>query len=99
MLVVQELTSAQLESEELGDCCGAPPAQRTDSPSCRRPTLARTVLVDNNPSSFRHQRLNGIPISNFFEDSGDVELQRLLPVLKALEGVPDVRPVVERLFL
>ena len=63
--------------------------------------LARTVLVDDSPQSFRLQPENGVPVPPFRPGPpgpGDAFLVRdLLPVLRELAARPDVRPELDRL--
>ncbi|CAM9482288.1 unnamed protein product [Chrysoparadoxa australica] len=49
--------------------------------------LASVVIVDNSPYAYGYQMDNGIPIESWFEDGSDLELERLLPVLKDLQGI------------
>ena len=53
--------------------------------------LARTILVDNSPLSFKFQPSNAILIDTFIDQKDDRELIRLLPVLESMKEVPDVR--------
>mmetsp|Transcript_1703 Transcript_1703/g.4921 ORF Transcript_1703/g.4921 Transcript_1703/m.4921 type:complete len:423 (-) Transcript_1703:397-1665(-) len=54
--------------------------------------LRRTVLLDNSPFSFLPQPANGVPVLPFSGNPVDQHLQRvLLPLLKHLEGLDDVR--------
>ena len=56
-----------------------------------------TVLVDNNPFSFLFQPDNGVLCEPFYGDPTDQHLtQVLLPLLKILACVNDVRPLLRR---
>jgi len=57
-------------------------------------SLARTVLIDDLPTSFSLQPDNGIPIPPFLGDPNDNSLQNLLSVLSALSDAHDVRPLL-----
>ena len=57
----------------------------------------QTVLVDNNPFSFLFQPDNGVLCEPFYGDPTDQHLtQVLLPLLKILACVNDVRPLLRR---
>ena len=59
---------------------------------CLGRPLADTVIVDNSPHSYVFQPDNAVPVSTFIDDPADTELLQILPVLLAVERVPDVRP-------
>lgn len=60
---------------------------------------ARTVLVDNNPFSFLLQPLNGVPAEPYAGCPRDRHLtQSLLPLLRGLAHLRDVRPVLASRF-
>ena len=40
--------------------------------------------------SFIYQQENGIPIKSWYDDYNDLELFKLIPILKNLEGFYDV---------
>ena len=62
-------------------------------------TLARVVLVDNNPVSFIAQPENGIPVSSFYDDVNDKALPLVNDLIdEKLSVVEDVRPVLRELF-
>ena len=60
--------------------------------------LSRIVLVDNNPVSFLCQPHNGIPVTSFYDDPDDTELDNVLDTLHSLEEVADVRTQLSREF-
>lgn len=53
--------------------------------------LRRTVIVDNSPLSYVLQPENAIPISAFFTDENDRELEKTLAVLEQARHLKDVR--------
>lgn len=58
----------------------------------------RVVLVDNNPLSFLANPSNGILVSNFYDDPKDDTLEAVMELLHELDGVGDVRPVLDEKF-
>lgn len=60
--------------------------------------LKDVVLVDNAVYSFGYQLDNGIPIAPFYYNKSDTELRTLVPYLKNLYSVRDVREVNSRSF-
>ena len=60
--------------------------------------LKDMVIIDNLVHSFGLQINNGIPILEFNGQSGDQELLKLIPFLKHLSKVEDVRPVIKKRF-
>lgn len=53
--------------------------------------LKRTVIIDNSPLSYVLQPENAIPISAFFTDDNDRELERTLELLEHAKNLEDVR--------
>jgi len=64
-----------------------------------RHSLARTILVDDTKTSFLLQPDNGIPCRPFFGDHRDVTLlSSLLPTIRHLATLADVRPYLRQQF-
>jgi TFIIF-interacting CTD phosphatase-like protein len=59
-------------------------------------SMARTLIVDNTPSTYSKNYGNGVPIPDFTGDLSDRLLERLLPFLMTLAAEPDVRPPEKR---
>ena len=53
--------------------------------------LKDMIIVDNNPESYLMNKENAIPILTWEDDPNDKELLKLIPVLKYLANVDDVR--------
>lgn len=67
--------------------------------SCLGVDLRRTVLVDNNPFSFLLQPSNGVPCLPYHGDPADDQLLGvILPMLRSLDELPDIRPVLSSRF-
>lgn len=58
--------------------------------------LRNIVFIDNNAISFKLQEKNGIPIKSWFDDYEDIELYKLIPILKNLSGFYDVREEISK---
>jgi RNA polymerase II subunit A small phosphatase-like protein len=54
------------------------------------------IIIDNSPTSYMFQPENGMPILSWYDDRADNKLIELIPVLKALSEVPDVRTVLSQ---
>lgn len=58
--------------------------------------LKDVVIIDNSPLSYELNQDNGIPIDTWYEDLSDRELLKMIPFLKYLSKVHDVRPVIKK---
>ena len=58
--------------------------------------LRNIVFIDNNTISFKLQEKNGIPIKSWYDDYEDLELYKLIPILKNLSGFYDVRVEISK---
>jgi len=56
------------------------------------------IIIDNTPSCYRLQKTNAIPILSWFDDKSDKELSKLLPLLRRLAKVDDVRPYLKKMI-
>lgn len=56
------------------------------------------ILVDNAIYSYFFNMDNGIPCLPYYEDPQDNQLQQLIPFLKKLANVKDVRPYIKKHF-
>ena len=59
--------------------------------------LKNIIIIDNNPMSYITNIDNGIPILTWYDNSNDDELMKLIPVLKYLANVDDVRPIIKKI--
>jgi len=60
--------------------------------------LQDLILVDNAAYSFGFQLENGIPIVPFYDNKADQELRHLIPYLKFLSSVKDLREINKQTF-
>jgi Dullard-like phosphatase family protein len=60
--------------------------------------LSRVVLIDNSPVSMLLQPDNSILVSSFYTDREDNALYKLLPILRELHHMDDVRPYLVKEF-
>merc|ERR1712130_40085 len=58
--------------------------------------LEETLIIDNSPFSYMFQPDNAIPITSWFNDRNDRQLQDLIPFLDSLLEVDDVTKVLQR---
>ncbi|KAL8270915.1 hypothetical protein Esti_005169 [Eimeria stiedai] len=56
--------------------------------------LKNIVIIDNSTRAYLWHAENAIPIKSWFEDPHDRELLDLIPILKSLAFVHDIRPVI-----
>ena len=59
--------------------------------------LKDVIIIDNNPSSYATNEDNGIPIKTWYDDMNDNALIKLIPVLKYLSNVNDVRSIISQI--
>ena len=57
--------------------------------------LKDVIIIDNNPVSYVMNQDNGLPILTWYDDLNDKELMNLLPLLKYLANVNDVREIIK----
>ena len=55
------------------------------------------IIIDNNPVSYSLNKNNGIPIPTWIDDPNDKELLKLIPIMKLLSTVKDVRPFINKI--
>mgnify|MGYP002624473779 CR=1 FL=1 len=60
--------------------------------------LKDIIIIDNNPISYCLNQDNGIPISTWYDDINDNELNKLIPLLIYLSKVNDVRPIIKQVL-
>lgn len=60
--------------------------------------LKDTIIVDNSPNSYAFQIENAIPITSWYNDKSDNALHILMPILKKLLTIDDVRPLIPKLI-
>ena len=58
--------------------------------------LSDIIIVDDNTISYSLQKENGIPIKSWYGESNDIELFKLLPILKKLSFSKDVRTEIKK---
>jgi Dullard-like phosphatase family protein len=59
--------------------------------------LKDIIIIDNNPASYAINEDNGLPILTWYDNLNDNELNKLLPLLKYLANVNDVRPIIKQI--
>ena len=55
------------------------------------------IIIDNNPISYLFNINNGLPILSWYGDSKDIELLKLIPLLKYLSNVEDVTCIIPKI--
>ena len=60
--------------------------------------LKNVIIVDNNPVSYAFNKENGIPILTWIDNPNDSELMKLIPLLKYLSKVNDVRHIINQII-
>ena len=56
--------------------------------------LNDVILLDNNPYSYKYNKKNGLPIKTWHFDKNDKEIIKIIPLLKYLSNVDDVRKYI-----
>ena len=59
--------------------------------------LKDVIIIDNNPASYALNQENGIPILTWYDNLNDNELIKLIPLLKYLSNVDDVRTIIKEI--
>ena len=59
--------------------------------------LKDIIIIDNNPVSYAINQDNGIPILTWYDNINDNELNKLIPLLRYLSNVDDVRPIIKQI--
>lgn len=57
--------------------------------------LKDSIIIDNSPASYMFQSENGLPILSWYEEKNDTALFELIPVLKLMSKVDDVRSIIK----
>jgi len=57
--------------------------------------LKGTIILDNSPSSYLFHVENAVPVESWFDDEADTELDDLIPFLKELSKVENVKTFLE----
>lgn len=60
--------------------------------------LSHVIIIDNSPQAFAFHYNNALPISSWFDSDSDTELIKILPLLKKLSKLDDVRPILRERF-
>lgn len=60
--------------------------------------LSKVIILDNSVTAFMYQLDNGIPISSWFSDQQDQELEKACFILERLAEIEDVRPALNSMF-
>ena len=55
------------------------------------------IIIDNNPISYAYNINNGLPILSWYGDREDIELLKLIPLLKFLSKVDDVTYIIPQI--
>lgn len=56
--------------------------------------LKDIIIIDNSTTSYMFQPENGLPILSWYDDRNDDKLYELIPALKLMAEINDVRPVI-----
>ena len=61
--------------------------------------LKNMIIIDNNPLSYLFNKNNGLPILSWYDNVNDYELIKLIPFLKYLSKVEDVRKIISQVTI
>ncbi|KAK4538047.1 hypothetical protein CDCA_CDCA15G4072 [Cyanidium caldarium] len=76
------------------DCIRRPPNQFVKDLTVVSADLGKVIIVDNSPASYALHAANALPIEAWYDDPFDEELLHLLPLLRSLSVLEDVRSVL-----
>jgi len=57
--------------------------------------IRRVIIIDNSPVSYIFHQDNAVPVTSWFDDMNDNELQALIPIFERLALVDDVIPALK----
>jgi len=60
--------------------------------------LKKTIFIDNSPQAFTYQINNSIPIVSWYSDEADIELEKMVRILKEIRTYQDVREYISEAF-
>ena len=58
--------------------------------------LKDVIIVDNSPLAYAFDSSNGLPITTWYDDKGDTELEKIFPLLEFLSKTNDVRTYINK---
>ncbi|CDJ42820.1 NLI interacting factor-like phosphatase domain-containing protein, putative [Eimeria tenella] len=61
--------------------------------------LRNVIIIDNSTKAYLWHMENAIPIKSWFDDPNDTELLDLIPILRSLATVDDIRPMIREALL
>ncbi|CAM4861629.1 unnamed protein product [Rotaria socialis] len=57
--------------------------------------IRKVIIIDNSPVSYIFHQDNAVPVTSWFDDMHDTELQTLIPIFDRLASVDDVIPALQ----